>query len=226
MSRRAVFLATGLAMILASAACAPRDPASSAATQPAAQTSVHLNALADVPTTPIDTAPSKPLLQPPFHLDTNKAGVELIKEDETLQLKAYELGGYWFIGYGHLMLEGEPDVITEAQADEYLLEDIMWCERQMDKVLTSLISENEFSALTSFCYNIGTGKFRKTSTVKLLNDGDRIGAADALLQWNRLNGVYNAHIHARRKKERALFLADHTPETSPVTPPATVGGQK
>jgi GH24 family phage-related lysozyme (muramidase) len=139
-------------------------------------------------------------------LKTNAAGIDIIKKAEGLQLKSYELGGGEFIGYGHLMKQGEPDTINEAAAEKYLREDLAPCEQVLGKTVTQPISPNEFSAMVSLCYNIGTGNMKSSSVVRLLNEGDRAGAADAMLLWNKANGAVLSHLADRRKLERSLFL--------------------
>lgn len=152
------------------------------------------------------TAELTVLRAPPSAFDTNKTALDIIKESETLQLDAYELGGYWFIGYGHLMMEGEADTITEDQADKFLAEDLAWCEGALERMLETHVSHNEFSAVAAFCYNVGSGKTRGSSIVKKLNAEDRIGAANSFLLWNRMNGEVMKALAERRARERTLFL--------------------
>ena len=142
----------------------------------------------------------------PSEYNTNHTAVQIIKEEETLQLEAYELGGLWLIGYGHLMLEGENDIITEAEADAFLVEDLHWCEASIERYVAIPVTLNEFSAMVAFCYNVGSGKTRGSSIVKRINDEDRPGAANAFLLWNRMNGVVMQALAKRRARERTLFL--------------------
>jgi len=144
--------------------------------------------------------------QHPSVYNTNHTAVQIIKEEETLQLEAYELGGLWLIGYGHLMLEGEDDVITEAQADAFLVEDLHWCEGSIERYVDIPVTLNEFSAMVAFCYNVGSGKTRGSSIVRRINDEDRPGAANAFLLWNRMNGIVMQALAKRRARERTLFL--------------------
>lgn len=144
--------------------------------------------------------------QMPEVYNTNHTAVQIIKEEETLQLEAYELGGLWLIGYGHLMLEGEKDVITEEEADAFLREDLHWCEGAIERYVTIPVTLNEFSAMVAFCYNVGSGKTRGSSIVKRINSEDRPGAANAFLLWNRMNGVVMKALAKRRARERTLFL--------------------
>ena len=154
----------------------------------------------------LDPLEPRPLYRSPHEYNTNHTAVQIIKEEETLQLEAYELGGVWLIGYGHLMLEGEKDVITEEEADAFLRDDLHWCEGAIERYVTVPVTLNEFSAMVAFCYNVGSGKTRGSSIVKKVNVHDRPGAADAFLLWNRMNGVVMAALANRRARERTLFI--------------------
>jgi lysozyme len=154
----------------------------------------------------LDPLEPRPVLRMPAEYNTNHTAVELTKQEETLQLEAYELGGVWLIGYGHLMLEGEKDVITEEEADAFLREDLHWCESAIERYVTVPVTLNEFSAMVAFCYNVGSGKTRGSSIVKKVNGDDRPGAADAFLLWNRMNGVVMSALANRRAKERTIFI--------------------
>jgi GH24 family phage-related lysozyme (muramidase) len=157
---------------------------------------------------PAATSPAAPAsgLSAATQLVTNDAGIAIIKKSEALRLDSYELGGSEFIGYGHLMKQGEADHITEAKADALLKADLGDCEAALRRGLTVPVSPNEFSALVSLCYNIGTGNLASSSAIKALNKGDRAGAGDAFLLWNKAGGVVLDRLTARRKEERALFL--------------------
>jgi lysozyme len=165
-----------------------------------------------IPTVPL-TAPvanlqaaATVIRHPPHIFDTNATAIELIKEEEALRLEAYELGGLWLIGYGHLMLDGEKDVITEEEAEAFLVADLAWCEGALERMIDTHVTHNEFSAVAAFCYNVGSGKTRGSSIIKRLNAEDRLGAADAFLLWNRMNGEVMSALAKRRARERTLFL--------------------
>lgn len=166
-----------------------------------------------IPTVPLmapvnflDALEPEPVYMMPDAYTTNHTAIQIIKEEETLQLEAYELGGFWQIGYGHLMLEGEKDEITEAEAEAFLADDLHWCEGAIERYVTVPVTLNEFSAMVAFCYNVGSGKTRGSSIVKKVNKEDRPGAADSFLLWNRMNGVVMEALARRRARERTLFL--------------------
>lgn len=142
----------------------------------------------------------------PAEYNTNHTAIQIIKDEEKLRLEAYELGGLWLIGYGHLMMEGESDVIDETTADAFLKDDLHWCEESIERYVKVPITLNEFSAMTAFCYNVGSGKTRGSSIVKRVNKEDRPGAANSFLLWNRMNGVVMKALAKRRARERTLFL--------------------
>jgi lysozyme len=154
----------------------------------------------------LDALEPEPVYQLPSVYNTNHTAIQIIKEEEQLRLEAYELGGLWLIGYGHLMLEGEEDVITETQADAFLKDDLHWCEEAIERYIDVPVTLNEFSAMVAFCYNVGSGKTRGSSIVKRVNQEDRPGAANAFLLWNRMNGIVMEALAKRRARERTLFL--------------------
>jgi lysozyme len=224
MMRSTALIALGLAAL---AACSPSSPHTAAAdTVASAPMAVPQPELAPVPDAEADSIPTvagipivpitatvanlvaapKIVRKKPASFNTNDIGLAIIRESETLQLKAYELGGVWLIGYGHLMLEGEKDVITEAEAEAFLEQDLHWCEGALERMVSTSVTENEFSAVAAFCYNVGSGKTRGSSIVRKLNADDREGAANSFLLWNRMNGEVKKALAERRARERTLFL--------------------
>jgi len=140
------------------------------------------------------------------------AGLGLIKEFEGLRLDAYRCpAGFWTIGYGHT----GPDVfrgktITEAEADALLREDVRTAEAVVDRSVTVPLSDNAFSALVPFVFNIGATAFAHSTLLRKLNAGDVVGAADEFPKWRLSNGKVLSGLVRRRAAERALFLTPNT----------------
>lgn len=135
-------------------------------------------------------------------LKTGQAGVNLIKDFEKCRLEAYKCpAGVWTIGYGHTAGVKPGDKITQAQADAYLAADLEKYEAKVNKYDTYHWNQNEFDALVSFSYNIG-------SIDQLTANGTRTKAkiASAMLLYNKANGRALAGLTRRRQKENALFL--------------------
>ena len=88
---------------------------------------------------------------------TNKKGVDLIKKWEGYRDKAYICaGGVCTIGYGHTQAVEKGTTCTKEQAEQWLIEDIERAEKQVNKYdNTYHFTDNEYSALVSFAFNIG-----------------------------------------------------------------------
>jgi len=161
------------------------------------------------PLAPSSPTPSNDAIANPANasLRINDAGLDIIKESEGLRLEAYAAGGRWYIGYGHSCTDCAGATITEAQAEALLRDDVGVAEAAVKKRILVPVNENEFSAMVSLAYNIGSGNFAKSPVVARLNEGDRQGAADAFRIHNRAGYQVIEHLTHRREKERALFLS-------------------
>ena len=137
----------------------------------------------------------------------NSEGVNLIKSFEGMELEAYlDAVDVWTIGYGHTKTAEPGMVITEAQAEELLREDLAEFEEAVTEAVQVSINFNQFSALVSFCFNLGADSLFQSTLLKLLNQGDFQGAADQFPRWNKAGGQELEGLTRRRKAERALFL--------------------
>ena len=127
----------------------------------------------------LDALEPQPIYQMPEVYNTNHTAVQIIKEEETLQLEAYELGGLWLIGYGHLMLEGEKDTINEEEADAFRVKDLHGCEGAIERDVTMPGTRNEFSAMVAFCYNVGSGKTISVSGISIASRSAAMSSCSA-----------------------------------------------
>lgn len=138
---------------------------------------------------------------------TNQAGLNLIKQFEGLRLIAYQdVVGVWTIGYGHTGPDVKPGmVITQAQADSLLADDLIRFEHGVGNMVTVPINANQFSALVSFSYNLGLGNLQSSTLLRLLNQGNAAGAALQFPLWDRAGGKVLPGLLSRRQAEQALF---------------------
>jgi lysozyme len=101
--------------------------------------------------------------------------------------------------------------ITAAEAERLLREDVAASEEAVRRQVVVRANRNQFSALVSLAYNLGSGGFSGTSVLSRLNSGDYAGVADAFLAYDRarVDGEMRTipHLTERRNKERALFLS-------------------
>jgi len=167
----------------------------------------------------------------------NAAGLALVRAFEGCRLLAYDdldpdrvllpgdkLKGTLTIGHGHT----GPDVrigqrITATEAETLLAADLAEAERGVAALAGVPPGDNAFAALVSLAFNIGLGNFRRSTLLRRLNAGDRLGAAAEFARWNKAKGKVLAGLTRRRAAEAALFLA---PEAPPAieAPTATPDG--
>lgn len=140
-------------------------------------------------------------------MKTSQRGIDLIKEFEGCCLTAYaDGGGVWTIGYGHTAGVCQGDVTTEEGAEVFLCDDLVSTETSVSGAVDVPISQNQFDALVSFTYNLGSGNLNSSTLLKLLNSGNPKMAADEFPKWNLINGQPSNGLTRRRESERSLFL--------------------
>lgn len=138
-------------------------------------------------------------------------GVNIICNFEGKRLVAYDDGvGVWTIGFGTTIYPNgtkvkKGDVCTEAQAKAYMAHDLKKFELAVNNAVNVSLNQNQFDALVSLAYNIGTNAFKNSTLVKKLNAGDIRGATNQFDVWiyaggRRIQGLVN-----RRAKEKNIF---------------------
>ena len=146
-------------------------------------------------------------------MQISENGLKLIEKFEGLRLTAYKAtrrDKYYTIGYGHYGADVKQGMtISEAQAEAYLRQDVKEAENAVNKYAGYVWNQNEFDALVSFAYNIG-------SIDQLTNNGrrsiERISAK--IPEYVYSGGVKLEGLVRRRAAEKALF---DTPVTVAVT---------
>lgn len=151
-------------------------------------------------------------------MKTNEAGKDLIKKAEGLRLEAYLCpAGVWTIGYGHTGAHVLPgSKVTEHQADAILDADLAKFEAAVARLAPGA-SENEFSALVSFTFNLGEAALARSTLLKKFLDGDKAGAASEFMKWTSAGKVLPGLVK-RRADERRLFLTPPQQSAAPSTP--------
>lgn len=132
----------------------------------------------------------------------SQEGIDLIKHFEGCVLKAYKDAGGYSIGYGHYGAKAG-DTITQAQAEEYLKQDIKWVEdavNAQDKIYH--FNQNQFDALCSFTYNCGAGSLKQ-----LTANGTRSLSiiSSKIMLYNKSQGRVLDGLTRRRRMEQELF---------------------
>lgn len=145
----------------------------------------------------------------------SKNGINLIKQFEGLRVKAYKCiptEEKYTIGYGHYGVEANT-TITKEEAEAILLQDLEKFEKRVMKYDPVYhFNQNQFDALVSFAYNVG-------SIDKLTAGGLRSipAISTKMLEYNKSDGKVLAGLTKRRKAEQELF---NTPvkEAKPTIP--------
>jgi GH24 family phage-related lysozyme (muramidase) len=141
--------------------------------------------------------------------------IDLIKQFEGFSSKPYLCpAGKATIGYGSTFYEdGKPVTMQDAPISEERAKDIVFTvlyknfEPFVNNMVTVQITQNQYDALIDFAYNCGVGNLKTSTLMRKLNAGDKTGAADEFLRWNKGGGKVLAGLTKRREAERALFLA-------------------
>lgn len=151
-------------------------------------------------------------------MNVSPQGLALITDFEGFSPTLYNddgAGRHATIGFGHKVHDGpingsEPVEfqrgITRQRGLELLEQDAARFVAAVRRYITVPLNQNEFDALVSFTYNLGAGVLQRSPLRTMLNNGDRTGAADRLLRYNRSGHSVLRGLTRRRKAERALFL--------------------
>ena len=142
-------------------------------------------------------------------MKTSPKGIALIKEFEGLRLKAYLCpGGVWTIGYGHTAGVKPGMLISKAQAEEYLKADLIAFERYLNGLGLAL-NQNQFDALVSFIYNVGTGNFSNSTLLRKVRANPQENSImDEFLRWVYSKGRVLPGLQRRRLAEMKLYFSN------------------
>ena len=145
-------------------------------------------------------------------MEVNKAGRDLIKRFEGCKLRAYKCpAGLWTIGYGNTFYEDgtkvkQGDVITQQRAEQLfdlIVDDFA---QKVNALVKSNVSENNFSALVSFTFNVGIGNFQRSTLLRKVNANPKDATIPAeFRKWVRANGEVLKGLVRRREAEAKLY---------------------
>lgn len=132
---------------------------------------------------------------------------DFVAQWEGFRSVAYrDVAGIWTIGYGFTEGVRKGDKINLDDAKRRLRETLQKFEDAVLSATTVSLNENELTALTSFAYNVGVSAYKKSTLRRLLNEGQRLAAAEQFLRWNKAGGQVIQGLTNRREAERKLFL--------------------
>lgn len=146
-------------------------------------------------------------------MNPSEACYTLIKRFEGCRLDAYPDpatgGDPWTVGWGHTGPEVKKGYsILQQIADAYLVKDVQDFADEVNEMLEDRkVTQGQFDALVSFCYNLGPTNLRKSTLLRKLRDGDVRGAASQFMSWTHAAGKQLPGLVKRRAAEEQLFLS-------------------
>jgi lysozyme len=163
---------------------------------------------------------------------------DMLKHHEGVRYKPYQCpAGLWTIGVGSLLYPEQAKIPiatgiglsmkdrlakrlayplkpqdnrtwSKEEVDALLAKDVVRFERGLDKFLPIKLTQNEYDAILSFCFNLGLGTFQRSTLRQALLRGDKIGAMESLRKYNKAGGKVLKGLDNRRKDEEALFMRE------------------
>lgn len=147
-------------------------------------------------------------LMPDFRLlHTSPEGLALIADLEGCRLRPYQCSaGVWTSGIGHTAGVAPKRDITEREAAENLVADVLNIERRLAVCVPVAMPQRVYDALVSFSFNVGTGAACRSTLVAYLKRQQWWQACDQLSRWVYVNGERSTGLENRRQRERAYCL--------------------
>lgn len=142
-------------------------------------------------------------------------GYLLITKFEGLSLKPYlDSVKIPTIGYGNTYYPDGKRVtlldkeITKKEAFDMFKEVANRFAKRVDALVTSNLNQNQFNALVSFAYNVGTGNFASSTLLKKVNrNPNDLTIKDEFLRWNKAGGKVINGLTNRRNEEAILYFS-------------------
>ena len=146
--------------------------------------------------------------------NTSKAGISLIKKYEGFRPKPYLCPAKVpTIGYGATYYPNGQKVkmtdpaIDEAHASVLLTAMLTSYEKTVDSFCRDDINQNQFDALVSFAYNIGTSAFKYSTLLRKINlNPNDPTIRNEFLKWVNAGGKPLTGLIKRRTDEAYLYF--------------------
>ena len=110
---------------------------------------------------------------------------------------------------GKLLIDGKTikfhNGLTHQQVVDLLGGDLRRYEETVRNSVTVKLSQNQFDALVSFCFNIGQGAFKSSTLLKRVNAMQWDDVPHQFSRWNKAGGRVIKGLVNRRNKEIELW---------------------
>lgn len=114
-------------------------------------------------------------------------------------------GDKWTVGFGHTENVEPGQQVALPQALGMLKGDLELASKTVTKYVRVPMTQNQFDALTSLVFNIGSASFVASTLLKKLNAGDMDGVDTEWMRWKYFHGVAQKGLENRRAAELAVF---------------------
>ncbi len=156
-------------------------------------------------------------------------GLQITKDSEGFEPELYnDPAGYCTIGYGHLIkkspcngderkelascdvsVPGEfAAAISYSRGEEILRCDMVLAEMAVTQYARDDLTDNEYSALVDFTFNVGAGNFKRSTLLRKVNASDYQRVPYEFRRWVYANGKIYKGLQNRREKEIDLFFGE------------------
>lgn len=134
-------------------------------------------------------------------LHASVEGLKLIADYEGCRLQPYQCSaGVWTDGIGNTSGVIPGKTITERQAAEGLISNVLRVERALERCVKQQPPQKVYDSVVSFAFNVGTGNACSSTLVKLLNQRRWADACRQLPRWVYVKGVFNQGLDNRRAR--------------------------
>lgn len=141
----------------------------------------------------------------------NQLGLAIVKRYEGMSRHAYKCpAGYWTIGYGHRVKPSERfnEPLTDKSMDQLLESDLSEACKAVQRLIKVPVRDNQFSALVSFTFNLGSGCLQRSVLRARLNRSEYKEAGQAFMLYVRASGRVLKGLLNRRHDEMMLFMRE------------------
>lgn len=98
--------------------------------------------------------------------------------------------------------------LNSEQIDQLLAQDLARFERAVTDLVVVDLSQNQYDALVSFAFNLGTTTLKTSTLLRLLNGGDYAAVPDQLRRFVNAGGKRVQGLVNRRENEVKLWLGE------------------
>lgn len=148
-------------------------------------------------------------------------GKDLLKQWEGISKTVYlDSAGLPTIGCGHLLTRDEltsgkiiinnvhvkyRNGLSDLEIDQLLDQDLDSAEYAVNTSINTQLTQDQFDALCSFAFNVGTRAFMNSTLRKVLNGGMYEDVSRQFRRWTKVGGRVVSGLVNRRENEIKLF---------------------